>query len=106
MSKIESDTNTLSKILDNILLTYQINNRHSNPLKYPKLTPPTHKYYWAWSTNARTQICYPIISNLAKIFPLHALVLTIKILSMGLSTAIGETLEYEEMVINKIWTSC
>lgn len=40
MSKIESDTNTLSKIPDNILLTYQINNRHSNPLKYPKLTPP------------------------------------------------------------------
>ena len=40
MSKIESDTNTLSKIPDNILLlTYQINNRHSNPLKHHNLTP-------------------------------------------------------------------
>ena len=53
----------------------------------------------------RTQNCYLIISNLPQILPLCVLVLTIKFLSMTLSTASAETLECEEMVINKIWTS-
>ena len=47
---------------------------------------------------------YLIILNLPQISPLHALVLTI-ILSMTLSMASGETLEWREMIINKIWTS-
>lgn len=97
MSKIESDTNTLLKILDNILLTYQINNRHSNPLNlYP--TPP-QIHYQGCSKKPQRQNCYLIISNLPQISPLHALVLTIRILSMTLSTASGETLECKEMVI-------
>ena len=52
------------------------------------------------------QNCYLIISNSPQISPLHALVLTIKILSMTLSTVSAETLEWWEMVINEIWTSC
>ena len=39
--------------------------------------------------------CYLIISNLAQISPLCALVLMVSILSMTLSTASGETLECE-----------
>lgn len=54
------------------------------------------------------QNCYLIISNLPQILPLHTLVLTIRILSMTLSTASGETLEWREMVIcgQKTWTLC
>ena len=51
------------------------------------------------------QNCYLIISNLPQILPLHTLVLTIRILSMRLSTVSGETLEWWEMVINEMWTS-
>lgn len=51
------------------------------------------------------QNCYPIISNLSQISPLCALVLTIRVLSMALSTVSIEPLEWRKMVINKIWTS-
>ena len=47
----------------------------------------------------RTQNCYLIISNLPQISPLHALVLTIRILLMALSTVSGEALECEEMIM-------
>ena len=51
------------------------------------------------------QNCYLIISKLAQILPLHALVLTIRILLMTFINGEWRDLRMAEMVINKIWTS-